>query len=147
MNKKSLVLILALVLALVSLTACGNKNDAASTGSTAADPAKAIVGTWLVDIEGMAKAQGVDPTDETVKTALEAAQVGFEFTADGKMNVIMGGTTTGTADYKVAGDKITMDAGAMSGVATGTSAEYAYKLDGNKLTLTIEGVEVVLVKK
>ncbi len=139
MMKKSIALALVLVLALVTLAACGAKKDA-----PAADPAAALVGTWEMD--PLAAMQAADPS-ATAIPGMENAKIGFEFTADGKLNVTMMGQTVPAGDYKVNGNKITMDMGAMAGATTGTATDVEYKIDGNKLSLTAEGQTVELTKK
>lgn len=115
MKSKKLMLVAVLMLTAVLLMACGSK------------PAATIEGKWKPDAKSAAAA--ALPEGAADKTVVE-------FTKDGKMVTVIDGKSM--ADY--VGETLKA-AGMSEEQIKATTAEYpeaTYKVDGNKITLTIK---------
>ncbi|MBQ1820331.1 MAG: lipocalin family protein [Clostridia bacterium] len=128
--KKTIAILLVAVMALTLFAACGKKG--AGDGKNLADQ---IIGDWKVesvsgDVEGV----------EMFQMVLESGSVEFTFKDNGEYNLymsFMGQEQNNPGTYKVEGDKMIMDDGEPT----------PFSIDGNKLTVTVDGASMVMVRK
>ncbi len=123
--KKWIAILLVAMMAL-SLVACG--------GSSAKDPAQAIVGTWE-----LSAGEGEEAEQVVAMMLAFGVTMSFEFTKDGKatMTTKMGDDVeTEDATYEFKDGKLYMD---------GSPADCT--IDGNKMTIDVDGTKLIFKKK
>lgn len=126
MKLNKMVAILMLVVLAFSLTACG--------GSKGQD----IVGKWNIDVNSLLEMTGASPTDLEMIESLGGMSATMEFTKDGKCILemsVMGQTETQEQTYTLEDGKVLLD-----------GAPGDYKVEGDKLTLTADGLTMVLTR-
>ena len=126
MKLNKMVAILMLVVLAFSLTACG--------GSKSQD----IVGKWNIDVNSLLEMTGASPTDLEMIESLGGMSATMEFTKDGKCILemsVMGQTETQEQTYTLEDGKVLLD-----------GAPGDYKVEGDKLTLTADGLTMVLTR-
>ncbi len=126
MKLNKMVAILMLVVLAFSLTACG--------GSKGQD----IVGKWNIDVNSLLEMTGASPTDLEMIESLGGMSATMEFTKDGKCILemsMMGQTETQEQSYTLEDGKVLLD-----------GAPGDYMVEGDKLTLTADGLTMVLTR-
>ena len=133
--KKTVAILLAVLLMLGALAACGGANNAGNGGSTGGGTTGAE-GTYTLksfmgmDLAAYAKMLEID-TEEAAKSFMIELKAGGQavFTTDGD---------PATLSWSQSGDKITLSGG-------GETMDLTLK--GSELTMSLEGMELVLEKK
>lgn len=129
--KKTVAILLAVLLLLGALAACGGANNAGNGGGSAEAEGTYVMKSFMgMDVASYASLAGVseEEASELFKVVLKSGGKA-SFASDGDENDL---------SWSQNGDKITLSGG-------GENMELTLK--GNELTMNVEGVEVVLQKK
>ncbi|MBQ4639329.1 MAG: hypothetical protein IJB69_02300 [Clostridia bacterium] len=126
MKMNKIVAVLMLVVMAFALTACGAKQQS-------------VVGKWEMDMNAVMEMMGVSEEEMALVQALASdMSATMEFTKDGKCILemtAMGQSQTQEQEYVIEDGKIVLE---------GSPADY--KVEGDKLSITADGITMVLTK-